>query len=352
MSIRRAKRLTLKEVAHKIGVSTATVSNAFNRPSQLSQELREEILQSCKQMGYAGPHAESRQLRTSKTKVIGVMLSHQLSYSFSDPVANFVLQGISQVFEKPEYNILVVPSRRELKSLSGLESFVEGFIIYGPPSEDRLRELNYHRKAIIAIDFNLENAVSININNQKAAKECADFAFKHQPKHTAILGLRVSDNVHTANLTQTSLYEAQNNIMVQRLLGFEEAAQTHNINIPKTHIWSIPDNTHFLAYETAKYVLQQSPRPELLLCMSDRIALSAIQAAKDLGLSVPNDVLITGFDGIDEARTSSPSLTTVEQPSMEKGRAAAEIFLGEREEENLTLHAPLVVRESCPHEIK
>jgi DNA-binding LacI/PurR family transcriptional regulator len=349
MSVRRAKRLTLKEVAQEIGVSTATVSNAFNRPSQLSQELREEILQSCKEMGYAGPHAESRQLRTSKTKVIGVMLSHQLSYSFSDPVANLVLQGISQVFEKPEYNILVVPSRRELKSLSGLESFVEGFIIYGPPSADRLKELNYHRKAIIAIDFNLDNAVSININNQKAAKECANFGFKHAPKHSVVLGLRISDNAHTANLEQTSLYEAENNIMVQRLLGFEEAALSNNITIPKSHIWSIPDNTHFLAYETAKYVLQQIPRPELLLCMSDRIALSAIQAAKDLGLSVPEDILITGFDGIDEGKTSSTTLTTIEQPSMEKGRAAAEIFLGEREEENLILHAPLVIGDSCPN---
>jgi DNA-binding LacI/PurR family transcriptional regulator len=86
--------------------------------------------------------------------------------------------------------------------------------------------------------------------------------------------------------------------------------------------------------------------------MSDRIALSAIQAATDLGLSVPNDILITGFDGIDEGRTTSPSLTTVEQPSLEKGRAAAEMFLGQREEKNLILHAPLIVRESCPSKIK
>ncbi|MFC4702058.1 LacI family DNA-binding transcriptional regulator [Glaciecola siphonariae] len=349
MSIRRAKRLTLKEVALKIGVSTATVSNAFNRPSQLSQELREEILQSCKEMGYAGPHAESRQLRTGKTKVIGVMLSHQLSYSFSDPVANMVLQGISQVFEKPEYNILVVPSRRELKSLSGLESFVEGFIIYGPPSQDRLRELIYHRKAIIAIDFTLENAVSININNQKAARECAEFAFSHHPEHTVILGLRMAQENRTANLENLTLYDPANNIMVQRLLGFQEAALASNKVISKSHIWNIPDNTHFLAYETAKYVLQQTPRPNVLLCMSDRIALSAIQAAHDLGLKVPNDVMITGYDGIDEARTSTPSVTTIEQPSLEKGRAAAEIFLGDREEENLTLHAPLVIRDSCPN---
>ncbi|WP_395340552.1 LacI family DNA-binding transcriptional regulator [Ningiella sp. W23] len=348
MAIRRAKRLTLKQVAHAIGVSTATVSNAFNRPSQLSLELREEILQSCKKMGYAGPHAESRQLRTSKTKVIAVMLSHQLSYSFSDPVANFVLQGISQVFDEPEYNILVVPSRRELQGLSGLEAFVEGFIIYGPPSQDRLNELIYHRKAIIAIDFTLENSVSINIDNRKAARDCAEFAFAHNPRKTAVIGLRMTKEQETKSMVDATLLDESNNIMVQRLLGFQDAALKLDHHIPDSAIWSIPDNTHFYAYEMARYLLQRPEKPELILCMSDRIALSAMQAAHDLGFSVPQDILITGFDGIDEGRHSVVPLTTIEQPSMEKGRAAAQIFLGQREEENLILHAPLRVGQSCP----
>jgi DNA-binding LacI/PurR family transcriptional regulator len=152
----------------------------------------------------------------------------------------------------------------------------------------------------------------------------------------------------TVNLENATLFDASNNIMVQRLLGFEEAAMKQNLHIEKSDIWNIPDNTHFHAYETAKYLLQRPNRPELLLCMSDRIALSAIQAARDLGLCVPKDVLITGFDGIDEGKHASPSLTTIEQPSMEKGRAAAEIFLGQREEQDLILHAPLVIGESCP----
>nr|WP_136251875.1 LacI family DNA-binding transcriptional regulator [Ningiella ruwaisensis] len=348
MTIRRAKRLTLKEVAQRIGVSTATISNAFNRPSQLSQELREDILQSCKEMGYAGPHAESRQLRTSKTKVIAVMLSHQLSYSFSDPVANKVLQGISQVFDEPEYNILVVPSRRELKSLSGIESFVEGFIIYGPPSQDRLNELLYHRKAILAIDFELQKGISININNRKAARECADFALNQCNENVAILGLRMAHENTTVNLKNASLFDERKSIMVQRLLGYLDAAQAKNIHIDEENIWHIPDNTHFLAYETARYVLKQEKRPRLLLCMSDRIALSAIKAAHDLGIRVPEDLMITGFDGIEEGKHGPNTLTTIEQPSLEKGRVAAEIFLGQREEKDLILHAPLIIGNSCP----
>lgn len=352
MTIRRATRLTLKDVAHRIGVSTATVSNAFNRPSQLSQELREEILQSCKHFGYTGPHAESRLFRANKTKVVAVVLPHQLNGSFTDPVSNFVLQGISQVFENLGYNILVISASSKTKSLYGLTSFVEGFIVHGPPCQDQLEQLIYLRKTIIAIDFTLEKAVSININNRKTAKECADFAFAHQPKHTVVIGLNIAEENRTINLQCAKVSDASCNIMVQRLLGYKDAALAQNIHISKNNIWSIPQNTHFYGYETAKYVLQQIPRPELILCMSDQIALGAIKAAEDLGLSVPEDLFITGFDGIDEACTSTPALTTVAQPNLEKGRAAAEIFLGLREEKNLELQASLIVRESCPYKIR
>lgn len=342
------KRLTLKSVAAQLGVSTATLSNAFNRPSQLSQSLRDSLLQECKDIGYAGPHAQSRTLRTQKTQVIGVMLSNQLSYSFSDPVANQMLQGLSQVFEQQDYNILVVPSRRELKHLSGIESFVEGFIIYGPPAQDRLDELIFHKKSIIAIDFTMDGVVSINIDNKHAAFECASHAFRHKPNNVTILGLRITEENSVCTLNNATLLDESSNITVQRLSGFLEAAIAAEHYLPEEQIWSIPDNNRAYAYQAAKQALSAESRPDLLLCMSDRIALSAIKAARDLGLSVPNDVMITGFDGIDETAESNPSLTTIEQPSMDKGRVAAEIFLGIREENNVVLNAPLRVRESCP----
>ena len=89
--------LTLKDVAGHLGVSTATISNAFNRPDQLSQKLRERILSECKTLGYPGPNAAARSLRTGRTGIIGVTLSNYLSYSFSDPVANQFLQGCKQL---------------------------------------------------------------------------------------------------------------------------------------------------------------------------------------------------------------------------------------------------------------
>lgn len=348
MRRRNKERLTLKDVAVKLGVSTATISNAFNRPTQLSKKLREDILQACKDIGYSGPGAESRQLRTEKTRVIGVMLSNQLSYSFSDPVANQMLQGLSQIFEQPEFNLLVMPSRRELKHLSGIESFVEGFIIYGPPAQGRLDELLYHRKAIIAIDFELEGITSINIDNKSAARDIALHAFKHKPLNPAIIGLRIAEIDMLCTMEQTSLLPIETNISVQRLQGYMDAAITSEVFIPNERIWSVPDNNHAYAYQAARQALSCQPRPDLLICMSDRIAISALKAAQDIGIKVPEELKITGFDGIEEARQCNPSITTIAQPSMDKGRIAAEIFLGQREEASVVLNAPLRQGKSCP----
>lgn len=341
-------KLTLKDVAAQLGVSTATVSNAFNRPSQLSTELRENILNECKKIGYAGPSASARNHRVAKTRVIGVMLSNQLSYSFSDPVANQMLQGLSQIFEEPEFNLLIMPSRKGMKNLSGIEAFVDGFIVYGPPDQERLEELRLHKKAIIAIDFDAPGVTSINIDNHKAAKDCALHAFKHFPKHPAILGLRLLDSEHVCVIEGQQVFDRFSNITVQRLNGYLDAAIQAEVYLPHKRIWHIPDNNQSFAYAAALQALNSPSRPELLLCMSDRIALSAVEAAKDLNLRVPQDVMITGFDGIDMAINATPSITTMQQPSMEKGRIAAEIFLGQREDQNITLHTPLRIGDSCP----
>jgi DNA-binding LacI/PurR family transcriptional regulator len=347
MAFKRARRITLKEVANKLGVSSATISNAFNRPSQLSLELREDILQSCKQLGYKGPKVEARQLRARKTKVIAIMLSNGLRDSFFDSDARQVLQGVCQVFDSTDYNVLLVPSsQHELKRLSGLEQFTEGFIVYGKPSKYCLKELMYYRKSIIAIDFLLDKYPSININQYQAAYDSAKIAFAQQPARTVILGLRISQQAETNSAEHLKLISDGENNMVQRLAGYESAANESSFKIDRSNIWNIPENSHFLAYETAKYALNQKPRPDLLLCMSDRIALGALKAATDLGISIPNDLLIVGFGDIEEA--ASAALTTISDPNIEKGRAAAKMFLGRREEKNLILKSPLLIRKTCP----
>lgn len=341
-------RLTLKDMAQRLNVSTATVSNAFNRPNQLSAGLRERILSECRDVGYPGPHAAARSLRTGRTGIVGVMLSNYLSYSFSDSVAHQFLQGLADVFEQREYNLLIMPSRDHVSQVPGVESFVDGFIIYGPPEPEKLRRLITQPKSVITVDFELENCVSVNIDNYESAKHCAGHALKGDCEPAAILGLRITDANRVCRISNCALFDSRSTITVQRLNGFLDAAAEAACDIPAERIWHIPDNTHELAYQAAREALMCTPLPKVLLCMSDRLGLAAIQAARHLNLNVPEDVRITGFDDIPEASTQHPSLTTVHQQSIDKGRIAAEIFVGDRPEENVLLPTRVMIRESCP----
>jgi DNA-binding LacI/PurR family transcriptional regulator len=93
-------RITVKTLAAAVGVSPATISNAYNRPDQLSAELRERILATAKELGYPGPDAAGRILRIGRAEAVGVLLSERLSYAFSDPFAVEFLTGLSEVVEE------------------------------------------------------------------------------------------------------------------------------------------------------------------------------------------------------------------------------------------------------------
>jgi len=346
---RHTSKLRLKDVAEILEVSTATVSNAFNRPSQLSRRLREHILARCQEIGYPGPNAAARSLRTGKTGIVGVMLSNYLSYSFSDAVANEFLQGLAEIFEERQFNLLVMPSRDHVEMGSGYESFVDGFIVYGPPQPQKLEQLMNQHKSIITVDFEVEGYVSVHVDNFKGARICAEHALGNLAgdQQVAVLGLRINDRNRVCRIDEGSLFD-ETTITIQRLRGFQAGAKNSNRIISPKKVWHVPDNTHKLGYQAAREALTEESRPSVLLCMSDRIALGALQAARHLGLRVPEDVKITGFDDIPESHTQHPTLTTVHQQSKDKGRIAAEIFLGMREEKSLILSTELIVRESCP----
>ena len=340
--------LTLTKMAARLGVSTATVSNAYNRPDQLSRELRQHILHECRKAGYRGPNAAARSLRTGRTGIIGVTMSNYLSYSFSDPVAHQFLQGLAEVFENHEYSLLLMPSRENMSQPLGFESFVDGFVVYGPPHKEKLEQLIDQNKLIITVDFTIDSYPSVNVDNYEGALRVASHALRVPADPVAILGLRLTPVNRVCRIQEPELFEGRTTITIQRLQGFLGAAQAAGVDIPPERIWQIPDNTHPLGLEAAREALSCSPRPRLLLCMSDRIALAAIEAARSLGLRVPDDVKITGFDDIPESLNRHPSLTTMHQQNLVKGRTAANMFLGNIEEHSVVLETQLMVRESCP----
>lgn len=345
------KKLTLKDVADQLKVSTATISNAFNRPDQLSAQLRENILKQCEEMGYYGPNAAARSLRTGRTGIVGVVLSDELSYSLSDPVANQFITGMARVFEENDYNMLLLSALESGQDVQTRmqSSMVDGFIVYGHKPQQYLNTPWLDpRKNVIAVDSCITGMPSVNVTNEHGAYDIAKHALQHGPKHIAIMGLSLLATDRVCRIRDDELFDVAASISIQRLAGYRRAFKEHDIDITSEQIWNIPHNEHKLAYQAAREALMMANRPQLLLCMSDRIALAAVQAALHMGIKVPEELHVVGFDGIPESATFHPSITTVYQQTVAKGRMAAEMFLGLREARDIELKTELVIRESCP----
>ncbi|WP_151703765.1 LacI family DNA-binding transcriptional regulator [Nitrincola alkalilacustris] len=349
--VEESRRLTIKDIAQKLNVSTATISNAFNRPDQLSEQLRKRILEDCRQLGYDGPNAAARSLRTGRSGIIGVMLTDSLAYSMSDPVASQFLAGVGEVLDKQHCNMLLLQVKDEDSSYKSrqMESMVDGFIIYGIMRSGRQFErLMQQQKRTVTVDFDMDQFTSVNIENYSGARASAEHALKHGHRQVAILGLRLISDYQVALVSHRQLLNSRHSITVRRLDGYLDALSQAGLDPEQVPIWNIPENSHRIAYQVASEILMGPNRPTLLLCMSDRVALAALQVALQLKIKVPEELHIVGFDGIPEGSNLHPSLTTVHQQSELKGQLAAKIFLGQEADRDVVLPTRLVVRESCP----
>ncbi len=321
------KAISQKDVAKIIGVSTATVSNAFNRPDQLSTELRQRVLSECAKLGYSGPHFAARSLRSGRSDVVCVMLSDALSYSFSDPMANLLLEGISDVLAENQKQMLLMSSTISSDAQIRAESLPDGFIFYGTPrgsSFDRILSLG---KPCVTVDFTYKNLPSLNVDNYGACCELAKAAIRDKNDLVAVIGMRFLTASSIKRLSKQDMSLPSKEITWSRLLGFKAGASDKGVDIDSGNIIHLHRNKPKEAEIAARLLLMQEHRPNLVLCMSDVIALAVCRVAQQLNIRIPEDLRVTGFDDIDEARHAKEGLTTVFQNGIEKGREAATMLL-------------------------
>jgi len=320
------KSWTLKSIAKELGVSNATVSNAFSRPDQLSEKRRKEILDSCKKLGYSGPNKAAQSLRKGKFNIVGLVLPDSVGYMITDPVANKFVKGVSSVLEENKVNLLLFSGKSE--NINEISDFVDGFICYGSPRNTKLIEqLKTTNKKVVTADFDIDRKASVSIDNEQAAFDIAQLAINSAEDHIAILGLRLLDTDLTCRVYETSNLDNACSIAHQRLNGYKRAIKDLDGVLSADRVWNIPESNQHFSLIAVKEALNTVPRPNVLLCMSDLIALAALQEIHEMGLKVPEDIRVVGFDGIDEVSRSKPPLTTIHQNSEEKGIKAAELFI-------------------------
>lgn len=339
----KQKKATLKSVASILNVSTATISNAFNRPDQLSTTLRDKILSECERLGYSGPSVTARSLRTGKTGVIGVLLADSLAYNFSDPVASEFLAGLSQSFDEHNVNMLLLPSKSGNYQNTQVESIPDSFIVYGKPADTKVLDLiQRQQKPMVLVDFRMNQLPSINVNNYQASYEIAKHAIHSTQDHLLIFALKLSPN-HSITLGDIDeLYNCDEAVARCRYDGYMKAINESGISFEHNHVLQLQDVEPSILKHLIRGALTSAQSVDVLLCMSDRIAIAALEVAGELGISVPSDLRIVGFDGIPQAETLG--ITTVHQPIEHKGRLAAQMVLEERPYESLELETELIIR--------
>ena len=235
-------------------------------------------------------------------------------------------KDIANALEKSKINLLLFSGTSD--NINAVADFVDGFICYGSPRNTELIEqLKITTKKVVTADFDIDRKASVSINNEKAACEIAQLAINSEKDHIAILGLRLLDSNLTCRVYDSPNLDVHCSIAHQRLNGYKQAIAAAGAKLHSDRVWNIPESSHHFASIAAKEALTSTPRPNVLLCMSDLIALAALQEINTMGLKVPQDIRVVGFDGIDEALRSTPPLTTVHQNSEEKGIKAAELFI-------------------------
>lgn len=330
-------KVTLQSIADRVGVSRMTVSNAFSKPDQLSAELRERILAAAAELGYVGPDPAARALARGRTGAVGILLNDRISDAFEDAIAAEFFASVADSLADAGLALTLLTPRTSADFMPARDVAMDGALVYicEPDSLD-LAWLDRRGLPQVSIDQNRRDDVaSVNVDDRGGARAAA--------QHLIDLG-------HTAigvlTLESTTGAPSESYPATQRMLGWRDALDAAGI---EPRVATAPFRPAAAAYDTAVSLLDGPDRPTAVLCFSDAFALGVVRAAEKLGLTVPGDLSVVGFDDSPLAEVARPPLTTVRQDVARKGQLAVAALLAAMADESSAdtlLPTELVVRES------
>jgi DNA-binding LacI/PurR family transcriptional regulator len=337
----------LKTVARAVGVSVATVSNAYNKPDHLSTALRERIFAAAQELRYAGPDPAARSLRGARSGSIGVLSTVQLSYAFTDPYCTEYLAGVADIAERYQTSVLLMPlapravsSDEEVRqSVAAVRNAViDGVVIDGiDDGHPALRVVDERRlPRVRSTDDPAGRCVMI---DDRAAGESLG-------RHLADLGHRnvavVAASVHAAGQVCVG---ADDSVLYPyarlRVAGLRDGLGAG----ARLTVVAVGPNRPEDGRAAAAEILRWRPRASAIVGTSDVLGLSVLAALREHGVHPGAEVSVSGFDDIPDAAVAG--LTTVRQPIREKGRLMARMLLDPAmTQRRIVLPARLVIRTS------
>jgi DNA-binding LacI/PurR family transcriptional regulator len=314
-------RVTLQTVAAAAGVSRSTVSNAYNRPDQLSAQVRRHVLETAQRLGYAGPDATARSLRSGRAGALGVLFTETLSYALSDPYAVEFLRGLASVAQAHATGLLLVPIDEvdsEAACAATRQAVVDGFCLECVAETSPLVDVAIGRglPLVTTTDPVERDVPFVGIDERTAARSAAEhLARLGHRRVTVVVDGRPPHGAEGAVSLEDAVANAVDRNAALRLLGFCDGLPDGRLDVVAASRNSRED-----ARQVAAHILDRHDRPTAVLTVSDVMAVGVLDALRQRGLTPGREVSVVGFDDIPAAHDAA--LTTVRQPVYEKGRLA------------------------------
>lgn len=328
------KRITINEVAKLAGVHPSTVSRVLTGGPGVSEETRKRVRQLIAALDYH-PSVAARNLVTNTTKTIGVLIPRGSEYVFGNPYYLEILRGIGDIANPQGYHILLETNSTDPYVKLFKDRRVDGLLIVSPSMQDQgIAELLYEGYPFVVIGrVGGNNILGVEVDDYQGAYD----ATKHllETGYTRI-GYIGGPLTHASGL--------------DRLEGYRAALDAHGIRYNPELVTIEKSFLREDGISGIKKLL--SKNIEAVLAFNDLVAIGAIDGARSAGLDVPKDLAVVGFDDIMLSAYVSPPLTTIRQPTYEKGAIATRMLLNMLqgrgvEEKDVRLPGKLIVRKSC-----
>lgn len=315
-------------------MSRTTVSNAYNRPDQLSPQLRQRVLETARRLGYPGPDPVARSLRTKRAGSVGLLFTERLSYAFHDPGAVTFLEGLASVCELHGSGLVIVPCAPDSDepdgSLAIRRAAVDGFVVYSMPDRAAGVTAVLSRgvpTVIVDSPVGLGEAAYVGINDSAACAEVARHVADLGHRSVGVVTTRLAADGFNGLATIQRQRGTDYRLAAARLAGFAQGLSAASVDWTQVPVQERHEHTVEDGEAAAEALLSARPDLTAILCVSDVYAHGVLRYAERAGIRVPEDLSVSGFDDTPDA--ARHGLTTVRQPMAEKGRTAGRLLLGE-----------------------
>jgi LacI family repressor for deo operon, udp, cdd, tsx, nupC, and nupG len=329
------KMTTIKQVAEHSGVSVATVSRALQHPDKVAKKTREKIIHSVKLLDYK-PNLMAVKFRSGKSHNIIVLVPTIANLFFARVIAGMQEAAMKQGYSILLANTLANPSTESEYAKMVQTSQADGLIqlrAFNPFTQTDAQSIGFLPMVNVCEVLDDINCPTVALNNQAASKTMTDYLISIGHKRIGLV-----KGPQSSPLT------------LARLAGYREALANANIPFDEELLFS-GDFTLKAGRLAGQRILECKQRPTAVFCENDETAIGAIQAFKQAGLRVPQDISVAGFDDIAFAGFCDPPLTTISQPAEDFGRTAVNLLIDlitekKSKQTRVTMPFELILRQS------